>query len=188
MIKVPSFNFGISQPRVSKKEENERDVNESWSACSDYASTFNGPSQKSALQRKNPIYVLPKKELGRLSPNVHIYVSVCDLYIPRMACNRIGRPIVGIYKYLTDTCMWKLGLRPRNSLPENSFQSFGIVSFCSAGRTTYCPCRLSSLPHFSLPSPRPSSSFFSFCWFVRVIGYWQKNIASSWPHVGFCSR
>jgi hypothetical protein len=78
MSKVPRFKFGISQPRGSKKVENKRDVTESWSACSDYASTFNGPSQKSALQRKNPIYVLPKKELRGLGPNVHIHVYVSD--------------------------------------------------------------------------------------------------------------
>ncbi len=31
---------------------------------------------------KNPIYVFPKKDLRGLSPNFHIHVSVCDLYIP----------------------------------------------------------------------------------------------------------
>jgi hypothetical protein len=35
------------------------------------------------LQR-NPIYVLPEKELRGLSPNFHIHVSVSDLYIPRI--------------------------------------------------------------------------------------------------------
>jgi hypothetical protein len=59
------------------------------------------------LQRK-PIYVFPEKALHGLSPNFHIHVSVRDLYIPRgsvriFSCSRIGRPIVGIYKSLTDT-------------------------------------------------------------------------------------
>ncbi len=47
-----------------------------------------------------------------LSPNLHIYASVSDLYIltigPRLhifSCSRIGRPIVGIYKLLTETWM-----------------------------------------------------------------------------------
>jgi hypothetical protein len=33
---------------------------------------------------KNPIYVFPEKELRGLSPNLHINVSVSDLYIPRI--------------------------------------------------------------------------------------------------------
>jgi hypothetical protein len=32
----------------------------------------------------NPIYVFPEKELRGLSPNFHIYVSVSDVYIPRI--------------------------------------------------------------------------------------------------------
>ena len=53
------------------------------------------------LQRKfHSIYVFPEKELGDLSPNFHIHVSVSDLYIPRIgphiSCSKIGRPIVGI--------------------------------------------------------------------------------------------
>ena len=39
-----------------------------------------------------------KHNYNVLSPNFHIHVSVSDLYIPR-----IGRPIPGIYKSLTDT-------------------------------------------------------------------------------------
>ncbi len=46
-------------------------------------------------------------------------MSVSDLNIPRIgphiSCSRIGRSMVGIYKSLTDTWMWKLGLWPRNS-------------------------------------------------------------------------
>ncbi len=41
---------------------------------------------------------------------VYSYRSVC------LICGRkICGPILGIYKSLTDTWMWKLGLRPRNS-------------------------------------------------------------------------
>ncbi len=46
-------------------------------------------SNLSTLQRKkNPNYVFPEKEFRSLNPNFHIYVSVSDLYIPR-----IGPPI-----------------------------------------------------------------------------------------------
>ncbi len=45
-------------------------------------------------------------ELRGLSPNFHSHVSVSDLYSPmislHISSSRIGRPIVGIYKLLTD--------------------------------------------------------------------------------------
>jgi hypothetical protein len=36
---------------------------------------------------KKSIYVFPEKELCGFSPNIHIYVSVSDLYIPRIGPN-----------------------------------------------------------------------------------------------------
>jgi hypothetical protein len=68
---------------------------------------------------ENPSYVFPEKKLSGLSPYFHIHVSVSDLYIfpgsvHIFSCSRTG--IVGIYKSLTDTWMWKLGLRLRNSI------------------------------------------------------------------------
>jgi hypothetical protein len=56
--------------------------------------------------QENPIYVFFSWELGGLSLNFHIHVSVTDLYIPGFHiffCSRIGRPILEIYKSLTDT-------------------------------------------------------------------------------------
>ncbi len=41
--------------------------------------------------------------------------SVCLL-----CCRKIGGLNVGIYRSLTDTWMWKLGLRPRNSFSGNT--------------------------------------------------------------------
>jgi hypothetical protein len=66
-------------------------------------------------------------------PRSIVHVSESDLYIPRIcphiSCSIIGRSIVGIYKWLTDTCMWKSGLWPRNSFSGNNlFQIFGIGS------------------------------------------------------------
>ncbi len=81
---------------------------------------------------KNPIYVFLFWELCGLSPNFHFHVSVIDLYIPRIglhiSSSRIGTPIVGIYKSLTDGWMWKLGLRPRYSFSGNLFRNFGVLS------------------------------------------------------------
>ncbi len=81
---------------------------------------------------ENPIDVFPKKELRGLSPNFHIHVSVSDLQsifpesVHIFSCDRIGRPIVGIYKSLTDIWMWKLGLRPRNFFTGNTFFEFSV--------------------------------------------------------------
>ena len=52
------------------------------------------------------------------------FMFLCAIYIfPRsvciFCCRKISGPIVGIYKSLTDTWMWKLGLRPRNSQKRN---------------------------------------------------------------------
>ncbi len=50
---------------------------------------------------------------------------------PHISSSRTGRPIVGIYNSLTDTWMWKLGLKPRYSFSGViCFQFFGIA-LCS---------------------------------------------------------
>jgi hypothetical protein len=79
------------------------------------------------LQRqnaKNLKQIFPEKEYWGLSPNFHIHVSVSKLYIPTMGLpfllEEICGPILGIYKSHTDTLMWKLGLRPRNSQKRNT--------------------------------------------------------------------
>ncbi len=69
-----------------------------------------------------------------LSPNFHIPVSVSDLCIFPESVHRIGRLIVGKYKSLTDTWMWKLGLWPRKSffyiLKLNNWRALhGIFNF-----------------------------------------------------------
>ena len=46
-----------------------------------------------------------------------IYIFPGSVHI--FFCSRIDRPIMGIYKSFTDTRMWKLGLRPRNSFSGN---------------------------------------------------------------------
>jgi hypothetical protein len=85
----------------------------------------------------NPIYVFLFWELLSLSPNFHIHVSVSDLYIPRIgphiSCSRIGKSIVEIYKLLTDTCMWKLGLWSHNSFSGNICFEFSVLVLCVVG-------------------------------------------------------
>ncbi len=69
---------------------------------------------------------IPRKRISRpqwLSPNFHIHVSVNELYISTMGLyfvlEEICGLILGIYKSLTDTWKWKLGLRPRYSQKRN---------------------------------------------------------------------
>jgi hypothetical protein len=77
-----------------------------------YASIYSRSSLFFIHCNENPTYVFLFWELRGLSPSFHIHMSVSDLYIPRIGpyilCSRIGRSIVGIYKSLTDTWMWKL--------------------------------------------------------------------------------
>ncbi len=67
--------------------------------------------------------IFPEKKLRGHSPNFHIHVPVSDLYIPAIhlpiLLQEICGPILGIYKSLTGTGMWELGLRPRNSQKRN---------------------------------------------------------------------
>ncbi len=80
----------------------------------------------------NSVYIFLFWKLRGLSPNFHIHMSESDLYIPRIgphsSSSRKGRPIMEIYKSLTDTWMWKLGLRPRYSFSGNI--CFKFLAFC----------------------------------------------------------
>ena len=79
-------------------------------------------SGECTLQRQNAEnlkQIFPEKEYRGLSPNFHIHVSVSELHISTMGLpvllEELCGPILGICKPLTDTSMWKFGLRPRNS-------------------------------------------------------------------------
>jgi hypothetical protein len=69
--------------------------------------------------------IFPEKELLGHSPNFHIPVSVSVLYILKIEMpillQEICEPILGIYKSLTDTWMWKLGRRPAEQFPEKEY-------------------------------------------------------------------
>jgi hypothetical protein len=89
---------------------------------------------------ENSIYVFLFWELRGLGPNFHIHVSVSDLYTsricPHISCGRTGRSIVVIYKSLTDTILWKLGLWPRNSFTGNICFEFSVLVLCSVEEAT----------------------------------------------------
>ncbi len=87
--------------------------------------SFSGNSAASALISTFmclwAIYIFPG--------SVHIHIS----------SSRKGRPIVGIYNSLTDTWMWKLGLRPRYSFSGNIYFKFSVFFLCSVG-VLLCLC------------------------------------------------
>ncbi len=74
------------------------------------------------------------RERGWESPNsdegrtLWYSLYVRTLWLPRsvhiFSCSRIGRPIVWRHNSLTDTWMWKLGLRPYNSLLRRFVSNF----------------------------------------------------------------
>ncbi len=105
------------------------------------------------------VYIFLFWELRGLSPNFHIHVFVSDLYIPRISphisFSRKGRPIVGIYNSLTDTWMWKLGLRPRYSFSGNICFKFSAFFLCSLYLNSFSSWALT-------PAPFSSNSFLMF--------------------------
>ncbi len=90
----------------------------------------------STLQRQFRLYI-PVLGIARPQPQFpHSCVfERFILYIPRVSLHisssRTGRPIVGIYNSLTDTWMWKLGLRPRYSFSGNICLKFSAFCLCS---------------------------------------------------------
>jgi hypothetical protein len=86
-----------------------------------------------ALQRQNTEIskqIFPEKEYRGLSSNFHIHVSVSELFIPTIGLpillEEICKPVLGLNKSLTDTQMWKLGLRPRYSQKRNTLVGFSL--------------------------------------------------------------
>ncbi len=69
--------------------------------------------------------LFPKQNNNVLSQFLHSYICERFIYIfpgpfCLFCCREICGLILGIYKSLTDTWMWKLGLRPRNSQKRNT--------------------------------------------------------------------
>ncbi len=85
-------------------------------------------------------------KLHGLVLNSYIYVSVRDWHIPRIGLALLL--ILGIYKSLTDTWMWKLGTRPRNFIYENICLEFSVQCLWSAKLLTSYFLPLSDTMHW----------------------------------------
>ncbi len=64
---------------------------------------------------------------------IYIFLGSVHMY----SCSRLGRPIIGIYKSLTDTWMWKLGLRVHSSFSGNIY--FKFLEFCLCSASSHHP-------------------------------------------------
>jgi hypothetical protein len=71
---------------------------------------------ETTLQRQNTEIskqIFPEKEYRGLSPNFHIHASVSESYIPTIGLTvlleKICRPILGLYKSLTDHMNVEIG-------------------------------------------------------------------------------
>ncbi len=86
------------------------------------------------LQRKSQLCI-PFLGIAQ-SQSQYSHSCVCERFISigSHICSRIGRSIVGIYKSLTVTWMWKVGLWPRNSFSGNICFEFPVLCLCSVRR------------------------------------------------------
>jgi hypothetical protein len=157
-----------------------------------YAAWFFLPTYK--LQRKFH-FCFPRKGISRFSSNFHnvesTFMFLWAIYIfpgwvHLFSCSRIGRPIVEIYKSLTDTWMWKLGLRPSNFYSGHIFSNFRYFFFA-----VHVPAGAKSLSYYrrcseSLPSlagavPKvltPNSGLHGSHAHVIELQYWTFLISS----------
>ncbi len=81
-----------------------------WESGSHLCIPRNETVQPPYFQNRTITFCLPIPTLIYLW-EIYIFPGSVCLF----CCSQICEPIQGIYKSLTDTWMWKLGLRPRNS-------------------------------------------------------------------------
>ncbi len=149
-----------------------------WLAIANFLCTFHhdhifisscrGCSQ-TVLQRRCD-FCIPRNQTARPQSQFP-HSCICERFtifppwVYLFSCNRIGRPIVGICKSLTETWMWKLGLRPLSLISGNTyfweylFRVFGIVSLqCGGARPPSFTLSTASTRVTSLPPPPPQQN------------------------------
>jgi hypothetical protein len=107
---------------------------------------------------ENPIYGFPERNCAASVP-ISTFMCLWAVYIFPVSvhilfCSRICRPSVEIYKSLTDTWMWKLGLRPCNSFSGNTCFEFSLLCLCSVHKVAQGHV-FTSKSFSNPPRPRP---------------------------------
>ncbi len=79
------------------------------------------------LYRKLYKKIFPERKLRGLSPNFYMHIYLWAIYtfqrsVCLFRCRKIGGPILGINKSVTNVwkCKWKLGTRPRSLISVNT--------------------------------------------------------------------
>ncbi len=84
--------------------------------------------------RKIPLMYSFSGNSAALAP-ISTFLCLWSIYSPRIgihiSSSRIGRLVAGIYRSLTDAWMWKLGLRPQNSISGNICFEISVFCLCS---------------------------------------------------------
>jgi hypothetical protein len=96
-----------------------------------WLNNVNGVYSLQRTNTENSKQIFQEKEWCGHSPNFQIHVSVSNLYIPTIGLSfllqEICGPIQGLLKSLTDTWMWKLWVKPRNSHKKNTVMEFSLT-------------------------------------------------------------
>ncbi len=122
----------VSQTNTEQKKgasrENSREVHCKWRAGENWESTINVWFLFLYSQKWNCYFQHRIIMFFLLVPTLiylwEIYIfpgSVCQF-----CCREICGLILRIYKSLTDTWLWKFGLRPRNSQKRNTYMGFSL--------------------------------------------------------------
>ncbi len=107
--------------------------NPTWMSGSHLCIPRNETLQPPYFQNRIIMVCLPIPTLIYLW-EIYIFLGSVCLF----CCSQICGPILGIYKSLPDTWMWKLGLRPRK-IPRKGINKWGFR--CSTLLTTLAPLR-----------------------------------------------
>ncbi len=132
--------------------------------------------------------IFPEKELRCHSLNFHIHVSVSDLYFSTIdqaiLLQEICGAILGIYKSLTYTWMWKLVLRPRVQFPETEYIN-GFSLQCTVllevtfTRYTHNPYHMYCILVSSIPKNKVLMSHTVFVRFATILYFnWVISLLS----------
>ncbi len=107
---------------------------------------------------------------------ISTFMRLWAIYIfPRLiclfCCRKMCGPILGIYKSLTDTWMWKLGLRQQ-------FQQMRKVLYWSRCRFIHCIYAGFVIKHIFV-----MMVYWTYLWYCSYFSYWIR-IGSVWIHIG----